>query len=175
MPNYQFKNQSVSFLVNGADKKASFKIITILIALLTLFFISFFVLMKMVNGNSATMILGGILVFLAFLGAVFVLFYYIRMGAFAPYRVEIDAPNLELFKKGTALPLFVLPFKPENLYLAQIRQQVGYASVNLAALCYGPTKQIFVEDTKPSPDLIVLCSGPKEKIEEIHHRIFDIC
>jgi hypothetical protein len=136
--------------------------------------IGFFAFISKFNHRAHILIPGALIILFVSIFLIYGLFVLARLGIFARYKVLINKNHVIVFDKRDDLEILKTPFNTDNFYIAKTRQQVGNVSTELSALCYGNSKQIFVEDVKPGKELILLCSGKNDKIENLKIKIISI-
>ena len=173
MGNFRIKENTLEFKINGADKFTSF-VIVIFLLIITAGIIGFAVVLAENNFFTESPIYAGIILLLTFFILLILLLYLVKIGIFSRYIVKLDKDKIEIYDKRNDFTVMSENIDNNNLYIADTRQQIGYVSLKIKALCYGPEKQIFVEDRMPGHVFMLLCAGKKSKIIELKERILSI-
>ncbi len=172
--NYKFQNKAVTFFVNGNDKTTGIILISIVIGIAVITVAGLFMGIKtFADKSKAKLIAYAAAVLMVSVGLIFLTMLIARKGTFAAYKIVITPETITAYNKRNRQTLFSEKFNPEKLYLADSRMQVGYVSKKQKTLCYGSPVQYYVEDTKPSDKLVVLCSGAENSIVGLKKNILE--
>lgn len=173
MNNYNVKNKTITFFINGNNRTTAVIIISIVIGIAIAAVIMLFLGLKNIDSKKGIIVYSaGVLIFAV--GLIFFTLLLTRKGTFAAYRAVLNPDKIEIFNKRANELIFSQPFTLEKIYIANSRIQVGYSSKKIKALCYGDSEQIFVEDIKPSPKLVVLATGNEKAVNDLKNKIMDI-
>ena len=173
MANFIFSRDKIEFKINGNDRTASAAVIFLLITAVPVFLFTLYILSEteMIVHN---LIFSAVLLFAVTFVYISLIIYFIKTGLFARYIVKLNPDKIEIYDKKNSTIILSDSIDTDNLYISDFRQQAGYASIMIKALCYGPIKQIITEDRMPSGDFVLLCTGPERKISALKDRILDI-